>query len=451
MNYLNLLYKLYQSQRNTKKSREDILKIQEEKLREILEYSFKHSSYYHRVFKADGITEENIGHIPITSFPTLDKATFVKYFDEIVTDVNLNQNDLQVFDEDVVAEEMAYKEKYHVVHSSGSTGKPTYYVYDEYAWNEMLIGILRAALWDMKMSEILKLLLSGPRIVYIAATDGRYGGAMAVGAGIEGIHAKQLFLDINLPVKQWIEEVKKFQPNIIIGYPSAIKILAELIEKKEVNVHVTRVISCGEPLNSNLRDYLEKVLNAPIINIYGASESLAIGVETSSKEGMYLFDDMNYVEIENGNMYLTSLYNFAQPLIRYKISDRLMMKETNENQYPLTLIENILGRNEDMMWFEDENGEKDFVHPLAIEGFVYDGMLDFQFHQIDKQTFEMLIQINDESQGNTIKDYMQIQMKNILDSKNLSFVKFVIQFVDEIYPDKRTGKKRLITKEPIYE
>lgn len=200
-----------------------------------------------------------------------------------------------------------------------------------------------------------------------------------------------------------------------------------------------------------MRDYLEKVFNAPLMNIYGASESLAIGVEASSKEGMYLFDDMNYVEIENGNMYLTSLYNFAQPLIRYKISDRLMIKETNENRYPLTLIENILGRNEDMMWFEDENGEKDFLHPLAIEGFVFEGMLDFQFHQIDKQTFEMLIQMNNQSQNNNVKDYMQKQMNKILDLKNLSYVQFVVQIVDEIYPDRKTGKKRLITKERIYE
>lgn len=451
MNYFNLLYKLYQSKKNTKRSRDNILKLQEEKLREILEYSFRNSSYYHRVFEVNGITEENIRQRPISSFPTLDKATFIQYFDEIVTDDTLNQNELQLFDEDIDSNQTTYKGQYHVVHSSGSTGKPTYYVYDEYAWSEMLIGILRAALWDMSMSQILKLLLSGPRIVYIAATDGRYGGAMAVGAGIEGIHAKQLFLDVNLPVKQWIKEVEDFQPNIIIGYPSAIKILAELIEKKEVIIHTKRIISCGEPLNANLRDYLEKILDAPIINIYGASESLAIGVETSSKEGMYLFDDMNYIEIENGNIYLTSLYNFTQPLIRYKISDRLTIKENEMKRYPLTLIENILGRNEDMMWFEDESGQKDFLHPLAIEGFVLDGMLDFQFHQIDNHTFEMFVQVTDQQKYHDIETYMFQQMEKILNAKQLTFVEFKVRFVDEIYPDKKTGKKRLIVKESTYE
>ena len=63
----------------------------------------------------------------------------------------------------------------------------------------------------------------------------------------------------------------------------------------------------------------------------------------------------------------------------------------------------------------------------------------------------MLIQMNNQSQNNNVKDYMQKQMNKILDLKNLSYVQFVVQIVDEIYPDRKTGKKRLITKERIYE
>ena len=75
------------------------------------------------------------------------------------------------------------------------------------------LGIIRAALWDMTMPQILKLLWKGPRIVYIAATDGRYGGAMAVGDGIEGVHADQLFLDVKTPLAAWIRQIKEFKPN----------------------------------------------------------------------------------------------------------------------------------------------------------------------------------------------------------------------------------------------
>ena len=89
---------------------------------------------------------------------------------------------------------------------------------------------------------------------------------------------------------------------------------------------------------------------------------------------MILFDDMNIVEIENGVMYLTCLYNFVQPLIRYRLSDSLTLEEpTQENRYPFTRAVGLLGRNEDILWFDDGNGKREFLHPLSIEGFCIEG------------------------------------------------------------------------------
>lgn len=198
----------------------------------------------------------------------------MEHFDELVVPQDLCLRELREFDAVVSADRKPYKGKYHVVHSSGSTGKPGYFVYDEAAWNSMLLGMIRAALWNMSMPRILSLLAKRPRIVYIAATNGRYGGAMAVGDGIDGVGAKQMYLDIKTPLNEWIRQIKAFRPNIIIGYPSAIKILAELVEKGNVEVNAVRVISCGEPLGASLRNYLEKSFRAEVVNFYGASESL---------------------------------------------------------------------------------------------------------------------------------------------------------------------------------
>lgn len=446
MNYISLLYRLFQLKSNTKKSRKRILNIQNRKLRKVLQYAYEHSPYYYRVFNENGIDESNIATAPISSFPTIDKATFIENFEEIITTHDLNQNLLQEFDEKTKLDQKTYHDSYHVVHSSGSTGKPAYFVYDENAWNEMLVGIIRGALWNMSMPEIIKLLVRGPRIVYIAATDGRYGGAMAVSAGIEGVHAKQLSLDINMPVDDWVKKINDFQPNIIIGYPSAIKIVGELVEKKMIKINPVRIITCGEPLNKSLRHYLENILTSEIINIYGASESLALGVEDSYHEGMYLFDDLNYIEIENEHIYLTSLYNLTQPLIRYRLSDRLKIKK-DKSIYPFTLIENVSGRNEDMMWFKRQDGTNDFLHPLAIEGFVDEEILDFQFHQLTKNAFEMWIQSSGQNSQDHIKRYIYGKMFHILRDKNMESVDFRIRFVDEILPNPRTGKKSLIVKE----
>lgn len=447
MNYLKTLVNLYRLKRQSGLSIKQMQALQEKKLRHLLNYAWKHSNYYRKSFERAGISEEQLNELPLSCFPTIDKNQFLGHFDEIITLPDITQNELREFDTLKAADRKPFKDKYHVVHSSGSTGKPGYFVYDETAWNSMLLGIIRAALWNMSMPGILALLLKRPRIVYIAATDGRYGGAMAVGDGIDGVGAKQLYLDIKAPMNDWICQIKAFRPNIIIGYPSAIKILAKLVEKGNVDVDAVRVISCGEPLGASLRKYLENIFKSDVVNFYGSSESLAMGVETSSEEGMYLFDDMNVIEIESGVMYLTCLYNFTQPIIRYRLSDSLILQEAKEeNPYPFTKASGLLGRNEDILWFEDGSGNLEFLHPLAIEGFCIEGLKDYQFRQVGKDTFEMYAEISGNASEDSIRLEMLTKMKKILSEKNLGYVQFYVNFVKEILPDEKTGKKPLIIR-----
>ena len=429
-----------------KLSAEKMRSLQNGKLRKLLRFAWEHSSYYRAVFERAGITEEQLDTLPLSCFPTIDKQALLEHFDELVTVPDLKQENLREFDAREAADRKPYQGKYHVVHSSGSTGKPGYFVYDEDAWSQMLLGIIRAALWGMSMPQILGLLMKRPRIVYIAATNGRYGGAMAVGDGIDGVGAKQMYLDIKTPVAEWIRQIREFQPNIVIGYPSAIKILAQLMENGEVGLDAERVISCGEPLGTNLRTYLEKIFRTQVVNFYGSSESLALGVETNPKDGMLLFDDMNVIEVENGVMYLTCLYNYTQPLIRYRLSDRLTLKAPEGGELPFTRAVGLLGRNEDVLWFEDGRGNREFLHPLAIEGFCIEGLKDYQFRQTTKDTFEMFAETEHGASKERIRQEMLQQMREILSEKKLDFVQFYVNFVNEILPDIRTGKKPLILK-----
>lgn len=455
MGQCRLLWNLFGLKRNEHKTRKQVQALQDKKLRKLLYYAYDHSDYYKENFEQNGIAREQIGSLPLSAFPTMDKAKLMEHFDEIVTVPDISQEELRKFDEnvslvashDVTPDKKLFRGKYHVVHSSGSTGVPRYFVYDSSAWDSMLLGIIRGALWDMTMPQILKLLSGGLRILYIAATDGRYGGAMAVGDGIRGVGAEQRFLDIKTPLSEWVQTVREFQPGIIIGYPSAIKILGELVANSEVSVDVCRVISCGEPLAPGLRDYLEKTFGTVVVNFYGASESLALGVETDREEGMYLFNDMNYIEVENGKMYLTCLYNYVQPLIRYEISDLLIFRQSKESRYPFRQADILLSRSEDVIWFESNEGKRDFLHPLAVEGICVEGLMDYQFRKTDKDAFEMLAQVSNQEKKPHIRREVIQQMEKILHEKDMDSVRFFIRFVDEILPDARTGKKQLIVHE----
>lgn len=445
MNYIKTIWDLWHLKRNEKKSVAEISALQNKKLKRLLHYAYEHSAYYRSSFTRAGITAETIDSTPLSAFPVIDKSVLMSQFEEIVTAPELTQEEIRRFDEQETVGGKLFRGRYHIVHSSGSTGTPKYFVYDESAWNYMLLGIVRGALWNMTMPQIFRFLAHGPRIIYLAATNGRCGGAMAVSDGINGVGAKQMYLDINAPVEDWIQNIKAFRPNMIIGYPSAVKILAELVCKGSLSLKALRIVTCGEPLGTGLRKYLENVFETEVINFYGASESLSIGVESSSQEGMLLFDDMNVIEMQDGAMYLTCLYNFAQPLIRYRLSDQLTLQAPDEDsRYPFIRAAGLLGRNEDILWFQDENGKKEFLHPLAVEGFCIQGLCDYQFRQISPDTFEMLAEVPDDALRETVREEILRQMKTILREKGLGYVQFFVRFVPEILPDPKTGKKRLI-------
>ena len=162
---------------------------------------------------------------------------------------------------------------------------------------------------------------------------------------------------------------------------------------------------------------------------------------------MILFDDMNVIEVQDGNMYLTSLYNYAQPLIRYRLTDSLtLQKPDSGSSYPFTKAVGLLGRNDDNLWFEDENGKREFLHPLAVEGICIEGLLDYQFRQLSKSSFEMFAELSENTSELELRSAITNQMKKILDKKGLGYVHFNIIFVEKISPDINTGKKRLIVK-----
>lgn len=443
--YLRLLWDLYKLKRNSLKNSAQIKKLQQKKLKKLLHYAYENSEYYQMAFKRAGISEKNIDQIPLNQFPSIDKEILLQHYNEIVTKKEICQEEMKKFDENS-SNQQNYLKDYHIVHSSGSTGIAKYFIYDKKAWYEMLLGIIRGALWGMNMIEILKLLAEKPRILYIAATDGRYGGAMAVHDGIKGLKASQEFLDINTRLDQWTKKIIDFQPNIVIGYLSAIKLLAEQMEKDNIHYQLKRVISCGEPLVPGLRTFLEQHFRCSVINFYGASESLALGLEEKEKEGMILFDDLNIIEVEHNEMYITCLYNFTQPLIRYHLTDKLILKEETEQSYGFLRADVLLCRNEDVLWFERMDGTREFLHPLSIEGFCIEGLLDYQFVQTSIKTFEIRAEIA----GNTKKEMIAKEIENLINpllkEKRLEDIWYGIVFIDSILPEEKTGKKKLIIR-----
>ena len=443
---MDLLQDLYRLRDHEKKTREEILSRQQVLLNRLLQYVREHSPYYKKIFEENGITEDPDGNFELTRLPVMEKETFMAHFDEILTVRDVTQAMLRRFDEQSPQKEQELPGGYHVVHSSGSTGQPQYFLYDRPAWERMLAGIVRGALWGMSGLQIAGLLAGGIRILYIAAAEGRYGGVLSIGDGVRGLGGEYRALDIGRPLSDWQQVITEYRPNVLIGYPSALKIFAGLLRDGAVSCRLKRVISCGEPLSPVLRAELEARLSLPVINFYGAGESLAMGVEVRPEEGMILFDDMNLIECRDGEILLTCLYNYAQPVIRYRLHDSLSLIEPDT--YPaFTRARGRVFREEDLLWFPNEAGHPEFIHPLAVEGFQLEGLKDYQFLQTGPDSLHMLAEVPVAAQRQQIGRILQERMEGILREKHLRNIHFAIRFTDRILPDPKTGKKKLVLTE----
>ncbi|MBI2120343.1 MAG: hypothetical protein HYT94_01825, partial [Parcubacteria group bacterium] len=81
-----LLFKIRSAKKAEKLSAEDIAALQEMRFRKLLRHAVRHSTFYRRLYKSEGITEDNIDSVAQKDIPTIDKKILMEYFDELVCD-----------------------------------------------------------------------------------------------------------------------------------------------------------------------------------------------------------------------------------------------------------------------------------------------------------------------------------------------------------------------------
>ena len=160
-----------------------------------------------------------------------------------------------------------------------------------------------------------------------------------------------------------LAELDRDPPRLIRGYSQSIDDLATFAQREGISVAPQNaILGTAGMLYPSMRERIEAVFDCPVFNQYGSREVSAIGCECEHRQGLHVFPWMNFVEIvddednpvepgEEGRVIVTSLCNFAMPLIRYEIGDRAAM--TPEDAAPCPCgrpgprIARVLGRTVD--------------------------------------------------------------------------------------------------------
>lgn len=248
--------------------------------------------------------------------------------------------------------------------------------------------------------------------------------------------------DETLPL--YINDLKRFKPEVINGFVSAIYEVALFIKKKSIklNFEPKAIFTTSETLLPYHRDVIENAFNCRVYNQYASAEGAPFITECLKGNLHYNIDTGVIERIDKeGKVLVTSFTTHGTPLIRYDIGDLITFldgKCTCGSSHPL--VKEIKGRKVD--YLETVNGFKISLSHLSdvIKG-MPSCVLNVQFRQnrIDEIVIFLVV-------DNIL--FLDSHKKSIIDSMKFRFgtdTSFIIKKVLEI-PKEKSGKYSLIKK-----
>jgi putative adenylate-forming enzyme len=170
------------------------------------------------------------------------------------------------------------------------------------------------------------------------------------------------YFDLMNPLEDSMRALNAFQPTILVAPASMLEMLAKEQLAGNLKINPNPLISVAEVLEPQDRDRLEQVFQAPVRQIYQATEGLlAVSCQHNS---LHLQEDIVAVQLEpihnsesRFTPIITDLWRRTQPIIRYRLNDVLTLENT-----PCTCgsswraIQQIEGRSDDLLEFEQIAG-----------------------------------------------------------------------------------------------
>ncbi len=251
------------------------------------------------------------------------------------------------------------------------------------------------------------------------------------------------------------KKMYEFDPVYLLVQPSMAVLIMECMKENRLpRLRSLRYIELtGEMLLDTVRDSIENFFNCAVSNQYGCNETNCIASERGDGE-LYIHASNVYVEIirngivvpdgECGDIYVTSLTNYAMPFIRYKTGDQGILGKKDGRQ-TLTLVK---GRESQFIIDEERNKLPFYIFIRPIEhinehlGTIVN---QFQIVQLSINKFIVRFSINPSYSGwkKTIENLFISNIKQA----TLENAEWMFEYKDNLYPDNFTGKLSYFSNE----
>jgi phenylacetate-CoA ligase len=139
-------------------------------------------------------------------------------------------------------------------------------------------------------------------------------------------------------VRDYVATIRQAKRGILVGYPSAVLNLAEYMSMIGLQGSPLESVICtAEQMPEEWRIRINEVLGAPVFCYYGCGEVNGIAHECAGEEGYVVSQEhvileiggdnpANFQDQGRGEACITTLFNYAMPLIRYLNGDAFELK-----------------------------------------------------------------------------------------------------------------------------
>ncbi|MDQ6815280.1 MAG: hypothetical protein M3040_16215 [Bacteroidota bacterium] len=319
---------------------------QQRELQKLVLHAYNHVPYYRSSFERESIAATQLQNIDagyLQHLPVLTKDDLRKFGTTTLLSVN--------------------KEKEgSFFSSSGSTGTPVEILYS-HAMHQRWFAIFEARIrnWAGVSSFIPRGMIGGRRIVADANNTApfyRYN-----------YFEKQAYFSAyhisSSNAWNYLEGIKDHKVDYMTGYAMSNFFLARFFKENNFNApELKAVLPSSEKLSVEMRQMFKDVYNCKTFDSWGSVE--ACGMVSECEHGsLHINPDAGIIEIlddelkpvidgEAGDVYCTGLLNVDQPLIRYKIGDRMIRSsDVCSCGRNMPVIKEIVGRTEDVVIGKD--------------------------------------------------------------------------------------------------
>jgi len=397
-------------------------KLQEfqiKKLQKLIQHAYQFVPFYRFWFDSHGIDPKDI-----------------KKLDNIKLIPPVSKTDLKQFDLNYLTAKNINEGRRFGISTSGSTREPFRFFLDK-QYDHMRQAIFKRFLkWCGIPFNHKKILIADPKLFY------RISGDLNI----------SIFDLLNKPINT-INEIKKFNGDVLIGYASGLQELAAASVENGIAIEFKKIISFAEQLSNNLRHFLEKTFRGEVYNFYGAAEFGVIGQECALHDGFHINEEL-IVEVEPpaitvssgpvdlmdeyGEILITSLANDVMPLIRYRIGD---LGRIDERPCPCGVLLrkiHILGRTSAVL-----ESPKRKIHEFEFNNALnkYSNVIH-QFAVVQKDAGEIIIKII----APNISDVVETKIIDDLRSNIDGSVNFIIERVSRF---DRSERGKLLQFKPL--